>query len=273
MLKISQIRQKLCIARYIGSAKTLSLSLPYVALLLIMLTARPLPAEVLPDNEILSALEIKQLISGKTVEMSFVTAKEKGFRYFSPVGAVTQLRNNWLESGNWKVNESNRLCFRIAEENWNCRILIKDKEGISQYIAKKDGNHLRELSYTFFYDGDQLLERAKLPSLPLEQLTRDSIIDLFADKTVESETVRKKRVSLTYYRPDGTLELVRNGRIHAGLWRVTGSGRMCLKIDDSQEKCRIIVREGSTFSKYIVKKNGQHQHSIRYRRFIPGKQL
>jgi hypothetical protein len=39
------------------------------------------------------------------------------------------------------------------------------------------------------------------------------------------------------------------------------------------EKCRIIVKEGDEYKKYIVKKNGHHQHSVSYRNFAPGKQF
>ena len=42
-------------------------------------------------------------------------------------------------------------------------------------------------------------------------------------------------------------------------------------MEDLQEKCRIIVKEDGEFKKYIVKKNGQHQHSVSYRKFTPGK--
>jgi len=144
-------------------------------------------------------------------------------------------------------------------------------EDIGQYVAKKGGNHRRELTYQKFNDGNILSGIAKTPSAPLEKLWKNEIVKLFSDKTVESETVRKGRVSLTYYNPDGTLVLFRNGKKHSGTWRVTDKDRMCLKIENSKEKCRIIVRQGTAFSKYIVKKNGQHQRSINYRRFMPGK--
>ncbi|MEA3363749.1 MAG: hypothetical protein U9Q61_10845, partial [Thermodesulfobacteriota bacterium] len=100
-----------------------------------------------------------------------------------------------------------------------------------------------------------------------------AVTRLFSDKTVQSVTVRKGRVSLTYYDPNGTLEQLRDGTKRYGSWRVTKNGRICLAFEGSREKCRIIVKEGKLFKKYIVKKNGQHQYVVRYRQFLPGKQL
>ena len=152
-------------------------------------------------------------------------------------------------------------------------MLIRNMADIGQYVAKKDGNHRLELTYVNFNNGNKLLALVKSSSPPLVKLKKEEIIMLFSDKTVESKTVRKGRVSLTYYRPDGTLEVSRNGKKHSGAWRVTDNNRMCLNIENSKEKCRIIVKQGAFYSKYIVKKNGQHQQSINYRRFMPGKQF
>ena len=268
-----KIRQNSFISWHIVFGKKLHLFLTFAAFFFSMLSVRPLPAEIPLQSEVLSSLAIKKLVIGRTTEVNFVKTKEKGFLYFSPDGVVKQLKNNWLENGHWKVNERDRLCINMDGGSWACRMMIKDQEGVSQYIAKKDGNHQRELFYEKIYDGNKLLELAKLPFPPLEKLNTEEIVLLFSDKTVESETVRKGRVSLTYYSPDGTLELLRNRSTHIGSWRVTDNGRMCLYIANSQEKCRIIVKQGSSVSKYIVKKNGQHQQSIRYRRFMPGKQF
>jgi hypothetical protein len=201
----------------------------------------------------------------------FTKKKEKSVFFFNPNGQFQRLFNNWLEKGNWQVKENDRLCIRIAGESWKCRMLIRDKEGISQFIVKNNGKHQRELTYENFTDGNKLLELTNLSSPPLEKLNKKEIVMLFSERTVESETVRKGRVSMTYYYPDGTLELLRNGKEHSGVWRVTDNDRMCLKLEDSKEKCRIIVRQGSSYSKYIVKNHGKHQRSINYRWFRPGK--
>jgi hypothetical protein len=250
----------------------------YLYLMLIVLsflffTERSLQAQVPLPSDILSASEIRSLISGQTAEVAIVKTKGTGLFYFDPNGEFKQLLDNWLEVGHWKVDKGDRLCTRITEGPWKCRMLIRNMQDIGQYVVKKDGNHRRELTYENFSNGNKLLAFKKSSSAFLEKLRREEIVMLFADKTVESETVRKGRVSLTYYHPDGTLELFRNGKKHSGVWRVTDTNRMCLKIEDSKEKCRIIVKQEASFSKYIVKKNGQHQRSINYRRFMPGKQF
>lgn len=110
-------------------------------------------------------------------------------------------------------------------------------------------------------------------SLPTGTLSEKAVTRLFSDKTAQSVSVRKGRVSLTYYDPNGTLEQLRDGTKRHGIWRVTKNGRICLAFAGSKEKCRIIVKEGKTYKKYIVKKSGQHQHSVSYQQFLPGKQL
>lgn len=250
----------------------------YLCLMLVVssclfLTERSLQAKAHVSGDVLSSSEIRKLVNGQTAEVAFVKTNENGLFYFSPNGAFNRLINNWLEEGRWKVNKRDRLCVSIAEGPWECRMLIRNMEDIGQYVAKKDGNHRHELTYVNFNNGNKILALEKSSSPPLVKLKKEEIVMLFSDKTVKSKTVRKGRVSLTYYRPDGTLEVFRNGNKLSGAWRVTDNNRMCLKIKNSKEKCRIIVKQGTSFSKYIVKKNGQHQQSINYLRFMPGKQF
>ena len=121
--------------------------------------------------------------------------------------------------------------------------------------------------------GWKFFPESKSSSLPSGTLSKKSITNLFSGKTVESMTARKGRVSLTYYGPNGRVEQLRNGMKRYGTWRVTNNNRMCLTFEGSQEQCRIIVKEGKVLKKYIVKKIGQHQHSVTYRQFLRGKQL
>ncbi|PNU21785.1 hypothetical protein C2E25_00720 [Geothermobacter hydrogeniphilus] len=111
------------------------------------------------------------------------------------------------------------------------------------------------------------------PHLPVGTLNGEQIRLLFADKTVESITAVKHRVSLTYYAPNGDVRQLRKGIKRFGHWRVTKNGRMCLQMEGLREKCRIIVKENGTYKKYIVKKNGRHQHTVTYRSFKPGNPL
>ncbi len=233
-----------------------------------------LSAETQASSGALTKGEIEQLVSGKTAVVTLAKNDGKGFLFFKPDGEMKRLVGKWLVSGHWKLNENDQLCMLTASDNdWACRILIRENDGIGQFVVKDKSADRRELTYKNFTDGDRLVELAKLSSPPLEILNKEQIIDLFAGKTVESETVHKSRVSLTYYNPDGTVELTRNGEVYTGLWRITDSDRMCLSLEGSKEKCRIIVKQGQTYSKYIVKINGNHQQSIRYRRFTPGKQF
>ena len=251
--------------------RVLCLSLLLTVSFLFLLSGRDLQAKVPMPSDVLRASEINELVNGQTAQVTIVKTKQQGWFYFNPNGEFLKLINNWLEKGHWLINKRDRLCVSIAEGPWQCRILIRNMEDIGQYVAKKDGNHRRELTYQKFNDGNILSDIAMSPSAPLEKLRKNEIFMLFSDKTVESETVRKGRVSLTYYNPDGTLILFRSGKKHSGTWRVTDKDRMCLKIEGSKEKCRIIVKQGASYSKYIVKKNGQHQRSINYRQFMSGK--
>ncbi len=110
-------------------------------------------------------------------------------------------------------------------------------------------------------------------SLPTGTLSEKAVTKLFLDKTVQSVSVLKGRASLTYYNPNGSIEQLRNGMKRYGIWRVTKNGRICLAFAGSKEKCRIIVKKGKFFKKYIVKKNGRHQHSVSYQQFLSGNQL
>ncbi len=237
------------------------------------LTGKFLSAKEPVPEEVLASKAIVQLIQGKTAAVTSVKPQGDGLVYFSPNGQFKSLINNWLEVGYWMVNERDRLCIVPSRDHQKCRVLAGNWESVDQYVVKKDGSRLLELSYKNFREGYESFERAQSSLPALEKLNNKAITMLFSDKTVASETVSKGRTSLTYYHRDGTLELMRNGEKHSGTWRVTDKDRMCLKLEELQEKCRIIVKQGDTYSKYIVKKNGQHQKSVKYLRFLPGKQF
>ena len=148
-------------------------------------------------------------------------------------------------------------------------MIVKESGQYNQYAVKRDNNHRYELTYVDFQDGNQL--RASL--LPAGTLSKDEVVQLFSGKTVESVTATKGRVSHTYYDPDGSLEQRRKGAKRFGTWRVTDTGSICLSMEGLEEKCRIIVKEGNEYKKYIVKKSGQHQHSVSYRNFRNGKKF
>jgi len=121
-----------------------------------------------------------------------------------------------------------------------------------------------------------LAEEIKIkPKIALPEGTLDSeeVFYMFNNHTVYSVTAVKGRESVSYYDPKGEVRQLRNGIKRTGHWRVTDSGRICLQMEDLPEKCRIIVKEKGVYKKYIVRKNGKHQHSITYQAFRYGNPL
>ncbi len=220
---------------------------------------------------VLDAAQIGPLFSGNTVGATVEGKDQELVFFFGPDGQLTQVRDGFQESGTWDIREDGRLCIDLASSGRDCRIIVKQGAKYQQYAVKKDGNHRYELTYGVFQKGKHLAKLSKEPLLPVGTLNKTEVIELFSGKTFESVTAGKGRISETYYNPDGTLEQLQHGEKRFGKWRVNNSGRICLQMEDLQEKCRIIVKEDGEFKKYIVKKNGQHQHSVSYRKFTAGK--
>ena len=219
----------------------------------------------------LSAEQINVLFSGKTVVADYIDSKERVLvSYFSPDGRIQQAHNGWLKKGTWKTREDGRLCINLKGSRKDCRIIVPQGKAYMQYVVKLDGNHKYELTYTRFRSGKHLVQLSPTPILPTGTLKKKAIISLFSDKTVESVTARKRRVSQTYYHHDGNLVQLRNGVKRYGTWRVTKNSRICLQMEGSQEKCRVIVKDGDLSKKFIIKKNSHHQHSVTYRKFTAG---
>ncbi len=106
--------------------------------------------------------------------------------------------------------------------------------------------------------------------LPSGTLGADELQQLFPGKTVESFNLRNNQVSLSYYDPNGTVRQLRKGKIRLGKWNIKENGRICLKMENERNKCRIVVLEQDIYRKYVVKKSGKHKHVINYRSFISG---
>ncbi len=227
---------------------------------------------VLPEGT-LHAPQIEQLFTGKTVAASIEGKKQNLVFFFGRDGKLQRVRSGWQKGGTWETRKDGRLCVELEGSRRDCRIIVKAGEQYRQYAVKKDGNHRYELTYTTFLDGEQLAKLSKTPILPKGTLKRKQVIKLFSGQTVESVTARKKRVSQTYYDPNGTLVQLRKGVSRHGKWRVKKDARMCLQMENLEEKCRIIVEENGEIKKYIIKKNGRHQHSVSYRNFSPGKRF
>ena len=106
--------------------------------------------------------------------------------------------------------------------------------------------------------------------LPPGTLNAAEVSKLFSGKSVESILDKNGRVSLTYYNPDGSLRQLQGGVRRSGVWQVREDGRICLDFAGERDRCRIIVKDGNTYFKYIVKNNGQHERIITYRSFRDG---
>jgi len=227
----------------------------------------------LPEG-LLKGKQIEALFSERTVAANSADGKNQELViYFKSDGQVQQVEQGFRTNGKWKIRKDDRLCVNLKGSARDCRIIVKKGNEYQQFIVKKDGNHEHELTYVEFRKGNQLTKMSKSPILPKGTLDRKQIKELFTGKTVESITAGKGRVSHSYYGTDGTIEQVRNGKRRLGKWRVTKSGRICLQMEERGEKCRIIVKEGDEYKKFIVRKNGRHQHSVTYRNFVEGKQL
>jgi len=112
-----------------------------------------------------------------------------------------------------------------------------------------------------------------LEELPPGTLTAQELLKLFSNQTVVSATAVRERGSVSYYDPNGELRQQRLDVTRHGRWRVTEDARICLQMEDLPEKCRIVVLENGVYKKYIVKKNGEHQHSVTYLSFRKGNPL
>lgn len=109
--------------------------------------------------------------------------------------------------------------------------------------------------------------------LPPGTLTTTELLARFSGQTVDAITAVQGRRSVSYYDPGGEMRQQRLGQTRRGRWRVTTDSRICLQMEELPEKCRIVVKEGEEYRKYIVKKNGRHQHTVTYHGFRRGNPL
>jgi hypothetical protein len=79
-------------------------------------------------HEFLGAEEVKQLISGKTVEAENSSKATSSVTYFDPDGTFRQLLEDKPEKGTWSVNDNGYLCTN--REGWgsSCRKISKEGE-------------------------------------------------------------------------------------------------------------------------------------------------
>lgn len=114
------------------------------------------------------------------------------------------------------------------------------------------------------------VKKGQSVQLPPGTLDAAAVTALFSGKTVESVLDKTGRVSLTYYSPTGELRQLQNGEIRSGRWEVREDGRICLDFPGDGRQCRIIVKEGESYRKYVVKKDGRHEPVVTYKSFRNG---
>lgn len=108
---------------------------------------------------------------------------------------------------------------------------------------------------------------------PNGALNATEIRALFNEQTVKSVTFSRGTVRETYYMAGGEMRRLRKDKVTTGTWRVRKDGRLCQQIGDHEEACHAIVKAGSTYVKYVVRKNGNHRPIVRYISFTPGNPL
>jgi hypothetical protein len=229
---------------------------------------------VLPAGT-LDIAQLEALFVSKTVVSQTVAKKRINTSYYEPGGTIRQVRyNGEYRKGSWRITKNARICLQFKDEREECRIVVRDGSSYEKYVVKKNNKHTHVINYLSFKAGNHLLQnsakRKNIVKLPQGTLNAEEVWTLFSNRTVESVTATKKRKSLSYYDPVGTMRQVRNGQARHGSWRVLEHGRICLQMENLPEKCRIIVKEDGTYNKYIVKKNGQHIHSVSYPSFKKG---
>ena len=105
---------------------------------------------------------------------------------------------------------------------------------------------------------------------PPQRLNAEQVRQLFADQTVESVNLAKRRTSFTYYHPDGRVLQQRLWSYRTGTWEVRDNGKICL--DFGKRRCRYIEQREQNLYK-VRKSGGELQRLVRYRRFAGGNQL
>lgn len=89
-------------------------------------------------DDYLSADEVTQLVSGKTVEAKKAVKTVSIITYFSHDGTFRQLRDGEPQKGTWHVDEDGRLC--VNREHWGtgCRRIAKEGDVWKMYKVPKD---------------------------------------------------------------------------------------------------------------------------------------
>jgi hypothetical protein len=106
-------------------------------------------------ESVLSAEEVTQLFSGKTVEGINV---RKGFRfkaYHDPNGTIRAQFAEGKRQGKWYVDDDGRRCLKFEDQSKEkCQIIVNDGGVYKQFKINKRGKRQQQAEFTKFTEGN-----------------------------------------------------------------------------------------------------------------------
>ena len=108
----------------------------------------------LAENE-LSAAEVTELFSGKTVEGINVNKGYSFKAYFDPNGTVRAKYAVGGRQGKWRVDKKGRKCIKWEDQRKEkCFVLVKEGEVYEEFKIKKDGRRKHVATFKKFTEGN-----------------------------------------------------------------------------------------------------------------------
>jgi len=92
----------------------------------------------LPGEAVLNEIELKQLLSGKTVKGIYIDQNKSFARYYGKDGAVRQNIDKDTQEGNWFIDKNGRRCIIWSGNKKNCRVVVKDNELYKEFAVQKN---------------------------------------------------------------------------------------------------------------------------------------
>ncbi len=110
-------------------------------------------SSVLAEN-VLSAEEVTQLFSGKTVE-GINPRKGYSFKsYFYPNGTIRTQYAKGKRKGRWYIDDDGRKCLKYEDKSReNCHIIVNDG-GVYKEFKIKGGRRQQTVEFTRFTEGN-----------------------------------------------------------------------------------------------------------------------
>jgi len=105
-------------------------------------------------ESVLTAEEVTQLFSGKTVE-GITVRKGYSFKaYFDPNGTIRTQYAKGKRKGKWYIDDDGRKCLRYEDmSRENCHIIVNDG-GVYKEFKVKGGKRHQTVEFTKFTEGN-----------------------------------------------------------------------------------------------------------------------